>query len=195
MNRTLMPHQPLIKNQPIASPACSIPSRYQTFVIDNSDKKGFNSGTRRFQETELTDTPGPGHYNSKNHEIEKILLARHKFAKQYSKNYKKHIAKNIKTKNHHLQPRSSTSSVGQTSAQIQRNMVKKLNGNSSNRSKSAAAAISKSGSGPYTRVSKYKKISTEHDATFRGSYYRPRKPKKHHPDRFHPILNLRRAIY
>ena len=47
----------------------------------------------------------------------------------------------------------------------------------------------------HIRVSKYMKFSTEHDATFRGSYYRPRKPKKHHPDRFHPILDLRRAIY
>lgn len=155
MNRTLMPHQPLIKNQPIASPACSIPSRYQTFVIDNSDKKGFNSGTRRFQETELTDTPGPGHYNSKNHEIEKILLARHKFAKQYSKNYKKHIAKNIKVSsnnnnqntNRNYQARSSSSSVGQTSAQIQRSMMKKMNGTS--RSKSAMSKSAKS-SGPYT---------------------------------------------
>jgi hypothetical protein len=85
MNKTYMPHQPLNKNEPIASQACSIPSRYQTFVVDNSDRKGFNSGTRRFHETELNDTPGPGHYNPSNHEIKKALLARYKCAKNYAK--------------------------------------------------------------------------------------------------------------
>lgn len=56
-------HTPLIKDQPIASTGCSIPSRYQTFIVDNSDQKGFNSGMRRFQNVDITDTPGPGHYN------------------------------------------------------------------------------------------------------------------------------------
>lgn len=66
-------HNPLPTNKPIAAPQCSIPSRYQTYVVDNADKKGFNSGTRRFHSLELTgnDTPGPGHYNPTNHEIQK----------------------------------------------------------------------------------------------------------------------------
>lgn len=61
-------HNPLPTNRPIAAPSCSIPSRFQTYVVDTADKKGFNSGTRRFNPLELVgpDTPGPGHYN---HEI------------------------------------------------------------------------------------------------------------------------------
>jgi len=65
-----MIHTPLIKDQPIASTGCSIPSRYQTFIVDNADKKGFNSGTRRFQNIDImTDTPGPGHYYSRSSPI------------------------------------------------------------------------------------------------------------------------------
>ena len=57
-------HNPLPTNRPIAAPSCSIPSRFQTYVVDTADKKGFNSGTRRFNPLELVgpDTPGPGHY-------------------------------------------------------------------------------------------------------------------------------------
>jgi hypothetical protein len=64
-------HNPLPTNRPIAAPSCSIPSRFQTYVVDTADKKGFNSGTRRFNPLELVgpDTPGPGHYSPKNHEI------------------------------------------------------------------------------------------------------------------------------
>ena len=58
-----MHHTPLIKDQPIASNGCSIPSRYQTYIVDNSDQKGFHSGTKRFQNFDVSDTPGPGHYN------------------------------------------------------------------------------------------------------------------------------------
>jgi len=42
----------------------SIPTKYQTIVLDNSDKKGFNSQARRFNDN-LTDVPGPGRYKMK----------------------------------------------------------------------------------------------------------------------------------
>jgi len=44
----------------------SIPTKYQTVVFDNSDKKGFNSQSRRFNYNyDLTDVPGPGRYKMK----------------------------------------------------------------------------------------------------------------------------------
>jgi len=43
---------------------CSIPTKYQTYVINNSeDKKGFRSKSKRFLET-FNDTPGPGTYQT-----------------------------------------------------------------------------------------------------------------------------------
>ncbi|XP_031563279.1 O(6)-methylguanine-induced apoptosis 2-like [Actinia tenebrosa] len=41
----------------------SIPSKYQTIVTDNSEKKGFLSRSRRFNEDSLTYNPGPGRYD------------------------------------------------------------------------------------------------------------------------------------
>ncbi|KAJ7304339.1 hypothetical protein JRQ81_011888 [Phrynocephalus forsythii] len=43
-------------------PCCSIPVKFQTKVITNSEKKGFNSQTKRFQHIE-NENPGPGFYN------------------------------------------------------------------------------------------------------------------------------------
>jgi len=44
----------------------SIPTKYQTIVLDNSDKKGFNSQAKRFTyNDDLTDVPGPGRYKMK----------------------------------------------------------------------------------------------------------------------------------
>uniref|UniRef100_A0A6J0U4V3 O(6)-methylguanine-induced apoptosis 2 n=1 Tax=Pogona vitticeps TaxID=103695 RepID=A0A6J0U4V3_9SAUR len=43
-------------------PCSSIPVKFQTKVISNSEKKGFNSQTKRFQSIE-NENPGPGFYN------------------------------------------------------------------------------------------------------------------------------------
>ncbi|XP_051811748.1 O(6)-methylguanine-induced apoptosis 2 isoform X2 [Acanthochromis polyacanthus] len=55
-------HRRLNKNKiPAVSP--SIPSKYQTVVIINDEKKGFLSQTRRFpSQLCLSDAPGPGSY-------------------------------------------------------------------------------------------------------------------------------------
>jgi len=95
MNRgTMMHHQPLLKDQPIASTGCSIPSRYQTFILDNSDRKGFNSGTRRFQNIDITDTPGPGHYNQTTQIVPKSFNAGRRKKKAAEKSYSEIVARN-----------------------------------------------------------------------------------------------------
>lgn len=45
-----------------ATASSSIPTKYQTIVVDNSDKKGFLSQAKRFQPDDLNDSPGPGTY-------------------------------------------------------------------------------------------------------------------------------------
>ncbi|XP_002740087.1 O(6)-methylguanine-induced apoptosis 2-like [Saccoglossus kowalevskii] len=53
------------KGHGMTAASSSIPSRYQTIVIDNSEKKGFNARTKRFQyETNASENPGPGSYVS-----------------------------------------------------------------------------------------------------------------------------------
>merc|ERR1711970_1231500 len=53
-------HQP----HSAAAANASIPTRYSTYVINNSeDKKGFTSKSKRFLET-FNDTPGPGTYKT-----------------------------------------------------------------------------------------------------------------------------------
>ncbi|CAB3979660.1 Hypothetical predicted protein [Paramuricea clavata] len=51
----------------------SIPSKYQTIVVDNSERKGFLSRAKRFQElVAVNENPGPGTYKGyeqSNHEI------------------------------------------------------------------------------------------------------------------------------
>jgi len=42
--------------------SASIPSKYQTVVSDNSEKKGFLSRSRRFGDMDTTANPGPGTY-------------------------------------------------------------------------------------------------------------------------------------
>ncbi|XP_033014582.1 O(6)-methylguanine-induced apoptosis 2 [Lacerta agilis] len=42
--------------------SCSIPFKFQTTVISNSERKGFNSQTKRFQYSE-NENPGPGFYD------------------------------------------------------------------------------------------------------------------------------------
>ncbi|XP_013417017.1 O(6)-methylguanine-induced apoptosis 2-like [Lingula anatina] len=53
----------LHKGNSIAAPNASIPSRYQTIITDNSDRKGFLSKAKRFNhEAIIDDNPGPGTY-------------------------------------------------------------------------------------------------------------------------------------
>ncbi|XP_059899193.1 O(6)-methylguanine-induced apoptosis 2 [Gadus macrocephalus] len=41
---------------------CSIPSKYQTVVVDNEEKMGFSSQSKRFSLDTLNENPGPGSY-------------------------------------------------------------------------------------------------------------------------------------
>lgn len=93
----MMHHQPLIKDQPIASNGCSIPSRYQTFIVDNSDRKGFNSGTRRFQNVDITDTPGPGHYKQDSKVVPKSFNVGKRRRKGHTKSYTEIVTQNTKS--------------------------------------------------------------------------------------------------
>ncbi|KAL4235726.1 O(6)-methylguanine-induced apoptosis 2 [Mactra antiquata] len=53
----------LHKGHGIVAATSSIPSKYQTIVTDNADRKGFNAQAKRFQaESFFTDAPGPGSY-------------------------------------------------------------------------------------------------------------------------------------
>ncbi|CAH1775559.1 unnamed protein product [Owenia fusiformis] len=51
----------LHKGHSIAAASASIPSKYQTVVLDNSDRKGFGARAKRFN-YEAGDNPGPGNY-------------------------------------------------------------------------------------------------------------------------------------
>ncbi|KAH3698604.1 O(6)-methylguanine-induced apoptosis 2-like [Dreissena polymorpha] len=53
----------LHKGHGIVAATSSIPSRYQTIVTDNADRKGFGQQAKRFHsENYFTDAPGPGSY-------------------------------------------------------------------------------------------------------------------------------------
>ncbi|CAH1253447.1 STPG1 [Branchiostoma lanceolatum] len=53
----------LHKGHGIAAATSSIPSKFQTIVSDNSDKRGFGAKARRFNHDEhMNDLPGPGSY-------------------------------------------------------------------------------------------------------------------------------------
>ncbi|KAK3090498.1 hypothetical protein FSP39_012318 [Pinctada imbricata] len=53
----------LHKGHGIVAATASIPSKYQTIVTDNADKKGFSAQAKRFQfDAAMTDAPGPGSY-------------------------------------------------------------------------------------------------------------------------------------
>lgn len=53
----------LHKGHNVAAASASIPSKYQTVVIDNSERKGFNSRSKRFHyDGDANDHPGPGSY-------------------------------------------------------------------------------------------------------------------------------------
>lgn len=53
----------LHKGHGIVAATASIPSKYQTIVTDNADKRGFMSQAKRFRfDAGLTDAPGPGNY-------------------------------------------------------------------------------------------------------------------------------------
>ncbi|XP_052075026.1 O(6)-methylguanine-induced apoptosis 2-like [Mytilus californianus] len=53
----------LHKGHGIVAATSSIPSRYQTIVTDNADKRGFLGQAKRFRFDEaMTDAPGPGNY-------------------------------------------------------------------------------------------------------------------------------------
>lgn len=55
--------QPSHDDYEVASPQyASIPTKFQTKWIPNAEKKGFNSQSKRFQESE-NENPGPGFYN------------------------------------------------------------------------------------------------------------------------------------
>jgi hypothetical protein len=90
----MMHHTPLLKDQPVASNGCSIPSRYQTYIVDNSDQKGFHSGTKRFQNFDISETPGPGHYNQEDNTILKVREGKNEQIKkahaQQARNRKNH---------------------------------------------------------------------------------------------------------
>lgn len=50
----------------------SIPSKFQTVVISNRDRRGFNVQAKRFNyDLTLSDNPGPGRYSNKHASIEK----------------------------------------------------------------------------------------------------------------------------
>ena len=52
----------ICKGHSISSAPASIPSKYQTMIMDNSDEKGFLSKARRFTHEEVNENPGPGTY-------------------------------------------------------------------------------------------------------------------------------------
>lgn len=57
----------LHKGHSVAAASASIPSKYQTIVIDNSERKGFASRSKRFNtyDYDCNENPGPGSYLSK----------------------------------------------------------------------------------------------------------------------------------
>jgi len=44
--------------------SASIPSKYQTIVVSNEEKKGFSSGTKRFSDYLTGEGPGPANYST-----------------------------------------------------------------------------------------------------------------------------------
>ncbi|XP_074642799.1 O(6)-methylguanine-induced apoptosis 2-like [Tubulanus polymorphus] len=61
----------LHKGHSVVAPTSSIPSKYQTIVIDNSENKGFQSKAKRFQhDLNQNDNPGPGSYLSHKVDVE-----------------------------------------------------------------------------------------------------------------------------
>ncbi|XP_041359400.1 O(6)-methylguanine-induced apoptosis 2-like [Gigantopelta aegis] len=51
------------KGHGVVAANSSIPTKYQTIVTDNTDKKGFLTKAKRFQaDVDLTEAPGPGNY-------------------------------------------------------------------------------------------------------------------------------------
>ncbi|XP_071964528.1 O(6)-methylguanine-induced apoptosis 2-like [Antedon mediterranea] len=53
------------KGSGISAATSSIPSKYQTIVVPNNDKKGFGSQSKRFShEKDVNENPGPGSYVS-----------------------------------------------------------------------------------------------------------------------------------
>ncbi|XP_046846666.1 O(6)-methylguanine-induced apoptosis 2-like [Xenia sp. Carnegie-2017] len=63
----------LHKGHGIVAASSSIPSKFQTIVLDNSDNKGFLSRAKRFQSLEpLNENPGPGTYRAPEHDINTI---------------------------------------------------------------------------------------------------------------------------
>ena len=64
-------HKPpgrLHKGHNVIAATASIPSKYQTIVVDNAEKRGFLSKSKRFQhESESNDHPGPGTYKGAGH--------------------------------------------------------------------------------------------------------------------------------
>nr|CAB3266661.1 O(6)-methylguanine-induced apoptosis 2-like [Phallusia mammillata] len=62
----------LYKGHGITAASASIPSKYQTIVTNNADKKGFCTQAKRFSEDYyVNDIPGPGNYQCPHGEIEK----------------------------------------------------------------------------------------------------------------------------
>lgn len=94
----------LHKGHGIAAASASIPSKYQTIVTNNSDKKGFNSRAKRFSsDYYVTDAPGPGNYQCRHDAIEK-------FSTSYSKKGTGTFAS--KTKHRTLQNLNPTPGAG-----------------------------------------------------------------------------------
>ncbi|XP_070556877.1 O(6)-methylguanine-induced apoptosis 2-like [Ptychodera flava] len=55
------------KGHGITAASASIPSKYQTIVVDNAESKGFNSRSKRFQDDfNQNENPGPGTYGKWN---------------------------------------------------------------------------------------------------------------------------------
>ncbi|XP_002124181.2 O(6)-methylguanine-induced apoptosis 2-like [Ciona intestinalis] len=62
----------LYKGHGVTAATASIPSKYQTIVTNNSDRKGFRTQAKRFSDDYyLNDIPGPGNYSCPHGEIEK----------------------------------------------------------------------------------------------------------------------------
>ncbi|CAK8686856.1 unnamed protein product [Clavelina lepadiformis] len=62
----------LYKGHGITAATSSIPTKYQTFVTNNSDRKGFSSQAKRFSDDYyVNEIPGPGNYQCTHREIEK----------------------------------------------------------------------------------------------------------------------------
>ncbi|XP_057312800.1 O(6)-methylguanine-induced apoptosis 2-like [Hydractinia symbiolongicarpus] len=54
----------LHKVQGKVATSASIPSKYQTIVLNNNERKGFNSGSKRFDCLQFDESPGPAKYDT-----------------------------------------------------------------------------------------------------------------------------------